>query len=190
MLHLVVGGISCGKSDFAQNLAINLYKASENTKLFYIATLRDTAGGDTQCRIQRHKKNRESLPFITLECADKDIRQVEELHNQNNCVVLLEDLGNMVFNALYLPPTFTYKRCVRRVYFYLVRQLFFLVKHTQHTVIVVNNVAEGGGVFFERNTSIDVYIKLMGKLAQTLAHYAATVTEVHCGIPICIKGSI
>ena len=97
---LITGSEASGKSEYAEKIAVE--KAhSEGLELIYIATLDKNSGGDTQKRIEKHRKMRKDKGFITIE-------QPKNLENivlpKKNCVVLLEDLGNLCANEVFCNP--------------------------------------------------------------------------------------
>lgn len=90
-LIVVSGKNDSGKSVFAEKLV-----AKYNGKRYYIATMIPKTDDNYQ-RIEKHKKQREGLGFITLELpyslSDSDI--------ESESIVLLEDVANLLANNIF-----------------------------------------------------------------------------------------
>ena len=92
-LILVSGGAASGKSEYAENLLLQLGKGAGKT---YLATmLRD--GREAEERIARHTALRKGKGFSTVECS-ADITRVISACKE---AVLLEDLSNLVANEMF-----------------------------------------------------------------------------------------
>ena len=90
-LILVSGENNSGKSLFAENLV-----AKSTGKRYYIATMIAKTAQNRK-RIQKHKKQRENLSFVTLEVP----YSLSECNVEKDSVVLLEDVSNLVANNLF-----------------------------------------------------------------------------------------
>ncbi|MEE0028071.1 MAG: bifunctional adenosylcobinamide kinase/adenosylcobinamide-phosphate guanylyltransferase, partial [Atopobiaceae bacterium] len=124
MRVLVVGGSGSGKSAYAEQLACSL-----SPRRTYVATM-ESQSAEAQRRIARHRAQRDGLGFITIECSralpvgdwpkhprfqsakwPKHPRLQSAKWPKNprfqsatpTGVALVEDLGNLVANALFAP---------------------------------------------------------------------------------------
>lgn len=88
---LVCGENSSGKSLFAEKLV-----SRTKGKRYYIATLQP-AGEIDHARIEKHRRQRESLGFETLELPFG----FGGVDFENDCVVLLEDVANLLGNLIF-----------------------------------------------------------------------------------------
>ena len=62
MVALIIGGSGSGKSEFAENMALNLSKQN----LIYLATMIPYGREGTE-RVEKHKKMRRNKGFKTIE---------------------------------------------------------------------------------------------------------------------------
>ena len=92
VIALVLGPNDSGKSLFAEKLAARLSYGA----LYYIATM-TPFGDEGLARVEKHRKQRESLGFITVE---KPFR-VSEVFLPADAAILLEDVSNLLGNALF-----------------------------------------------------------------------------------------
>lgn len=176
MRTLVVGGSGSGKSAYAERLAASL--ASRRT---YVATMRND-GAEAAERIRRHRSQRAELGFITVECPDS---LMAACHDGGGGVVLVDDLGNLVANALFAPdgtmadPTVVLDR--------LVGEVEALGQSYDHTVLVGNEV---GGEGAYRLESTNEWVRLIGALNCRIAASFDEVVEVVAGVPCHVKGGV
>ena len=146
---LVTGGSASGKSLYAEQLACHL-----SPTRIYLATM-SPEGDDAQRRIARHRAQRADGGFATIECNGTLPRC------RFDGVVLLDDLGNLVAQALFAQdgtmadPSSVLDR--------LDREVAGLFGHADH---------------------------VMGSLACKTAARADAVVEVTAGIPCLLKGAL
>ena len=88
---LISGSNGSGKSRFAEELV----GKTVGTR-YYIATM-VSQSEDNECRIEKHKRQREGLGFVTLEVP----WQVSAVQVEPNSVVLLEDMTNLLGNTVF-----------------------------------------------------------------------------------------
>ena len=168
---LVTGGSASGKSAYAERLACSLSPTRT-----YLATM-SPHGREAAERIRRHRAQRAAGGFVTVECAGAVPQRRYE------GVVLLDDLGNLVAQALFMPdatmadPTRVLER--------LDRELAGLFARADHVVVVGNEVGAEGRSPFEGTRA---WVKLMGALSCRVAARACAVVEVACGLPRPVKG--
>jgi adenosylcobinamide kinase/adenosylcobinamide-phosphate guanylyltransferase len=92
MTVLVLGPNNSGKSAYAEKLAVSL----ANGPLCYIATM-IPYGEEGRARVEKHRKQREGLGFVTLERPTR----VAGIPLPADATVLLEDVSNLLGNALH-----------------------------------------------------------------------------------------
>lgn len=212
-LILVTGGAASGKSAYAEERIRELFQASglPGKRLLYLATMQRDGSPETDSRIARHRRQRQGRGFETLErpcafevlwTADKDKAKAAEF---SRCFVLLEDLGNLLANEMYLPAgrlsgaeeaaetvgkedvdavqkiAFTAEEEENALRRYILAPLLKLAEQAEVLLIVSNEIFSDGGDY-DRETIR--YIRYLGKLHQWLAAEAEEVTEVVCGLPL------
>ena len=174
MRVLVVGGSGSGKSAYAERLAARL--AEQRT---YVATMRNE-GTEADERIRRHREQRADLGFVTIECPDSLAAACRE---KAEGVVLVDDLGNLVANALFAPdgtmadPATVLDR--------LAGEVEALAQSYEQAVLVGNEVGSEGVYRFE---GTNVWVRLIGALNCRIAASFDEVVEVVAGVPCHVKG--
>ena len=175
MRTLVVGGSGSGKSAYAERLAAQLSPVRT-----YVATMQND-GAEAHARIRRHRDQRAKLGFVTIECPDS---LVGTCHAQAEGVVLVDDLGNLVANALFAPdgtmadPSAVLAR--------LANEVRALSQSYEHVVLVGNEVGGEGTYRFEATNE---WVRLIGALNCRIAASFDEVVEVVAGIPCLVKGA-
>ncbi|MBP3893977.1 MAG: bifunctional adenosylcobinamide kinase/adenosylcobinamide-phosphate guanylyltransferase [Atopobiaceae bacterium] len=170
---LVTGGAGSGKSAYAEGLACSL-----STQRRYLATM-SAEGAEAQARIERHRRQRAKGNFETVECAGT-------LPTGDYAgVVLLDDLGNLVAQALFAPDGSMADE--QEVLARLDAEVGRLFLHADHVVVVGNETGAEGRSPYE---GTQVWVRLVGSLACRIAARADAVVEVVAGIPYPIKGAI
>ncbi len=207
-LILVTGGAASGKSAYAEERIRELFWASglPGKRLLYLATMQRDGSPETDSRIARHRQQRQGRGFETLEkaCRLEDLKPADmnEAADFSRCFVLLEDLGNLLANEMYLPegrlsawpaaateetvgavqrPLFTADDADNALDRYLLAPLRRLAEQAEVLLIVSNEIFSDGGEYAPETLR---YIRNLGRLHQRLAAEAAEVTEVVCGIPL------
>lgn len=173
MLILVTGGSGSGKSEFAENLVLQLH-----TKPYlYIATMYPF---DEEChqRIARHREMRKAKEFDTLECytglAGADV--------SGYGTVLLECMSNLTANEMYQEDG-AGEQCVQAV----LEGVLKARARCDHLVIVSNEIFSDGIEYDEETVR---YQKYLGKINQEIAKMADLVVEVVYSIPVVHKGNL
>ena len=92
MMTLVIGGAASGKSEFAEE---RILQAGSRPR-YYIATM-EPAVPENYARIEKHRRQRAGLGFVTLELP----HGVGDAPVSPDSVVLLEDISNLLANALF-----------------------------------------------------------------------------------------
>ena len=165
MLVLITGGSGSGKSEFAENLTVSL--GGDRT---YIATM-ENQSEDAAKRIEKHKKQRSSKGFKTVECfSDVDKPDISG-------TAILECLTNLLANEMFSEKE---ENPVSKIQ----RGISALLSRCENLVIVTDDIFSGGLDYDE--TTLE-YIKNMGALNCLVAEKADEVYEVSCGIANKIK---
>jgi len=92
MTVLILGPNGSGKSAYAEKLAARLSTGA----LYYIATM-VPHGDEGQARVEKHRKQREDMGFVTVERP----ADVSWILLPPDATVLLEDVSNLLGNALF-----------------------------------------------------------------------------------------
>ena len=172
MKILLTGGSACGKSTFAEKLAVELPPPR-----YYVATM-EPYGEEGQARIRRHHAMRQGKGFTTIE------RYVDAAGlrlPEHAGVILLECVGNLLANEMFRPDG-AKDAAVEAV----LSGVENLDGQCDNLIIVTNEVGSGGNDSFNDGTL--AYIELMGRVNRRLAAFADRAAEMVCGIPVMLKG--
>ena len=180
MKVLVVGGSASGKSAYAEDFACSLSPIRT-----YLATM-SPLGAEAQERIGRHRAQRASKGFVTVERNGSSLLPVDGGETGvRKGVVLLEDLGNLVANALFGQdgveddPAFVVGR--------LEQEVLDLARSYEHVVVVGNEVGSEGASAF---AGTRMWVCALGELSCRLASNFDMVVEVSAGVACVVKGGI
>lgn len=171
MLVVVTGGSGSGKSEYAENIAVSF--GSE--PLIYIATMLPF-GAESEKKIQRHRKMRETKRFQTLEC----FTNLSEITLTDKPIVLLECMSNLLANEMFL-ETGAKEHSVDQI----VSGVMHLIQQAEHVIIVTNEIFSDGICYDEESLK---YMKYLGSINTKLADMADQVIEVVYSIPVFHKG--
>lgn len=162
MFVLVTGGSGSGKSEFAENLAVQ-YGGDK----LYIATMKPY---DDECvrRIERHRNMRAGKGFRTAECYGG-------LTKESADTILLECVSNLTANIMFSENN---KNAEEKI-------LRGIMSLDCKNLIVVTNEISSDGVKYGAET--EEYIQLLGRVNSELGKRADKVYEVVCKIPVEIK---
>lgn len=205
MFCVVTGGSGSGKSRFAEDLIVSLYKenvqksGSENSgNLYYFATM-VPCGRETKEKIARHRQLRAGKGFVTVECQTGLGNHVPR---EEGFCVLLECMSNLAANELYMKETAdTYgtvgslgaldiakrsqekksAKCVETV----MEGIEKMLESCAHLVVVTNEVFSEAEMVTEEMLR---YKEVLGSINRLMAERADAVYEVTCGIPVQVKG--
>ena len=168
MLTLVIGGAASGKSAYAEAL---LLRSDAKTRV-YLATMEPRGAA---ARIARHREMRANKGFVTVE----RLTDISGVTLPPSSAVLLEDLGNLCANELFLPQGGGMDAVVRGV--------ARLRASCRDLVIVSNEVFTGGADYGEGTAR---YLSALATLHRALAREAEIVCEVCGGVACCYKGAL
>jgi len=167
MLSLIIGGAGSGKSALAESLCCRLAGPR-----LYLATMRPE-GPESLKRIQKHRRQRSTLMFDTLECPlGLDRAKIPEGSN-----VLLEDLSNLLANELFSPDGGG-ADAVRR-------GLKKTLGRCANLTVVTNEVFSDGSVYEDGTVR---FLRELAQLNRELAVQADLAVEAVCGLPNVLKG--
>ena len=210
MILLVTGGSASGKSEYAENRALQMAKEGKRT-LIYLAAMMPF-GKDAEKRIERHRQLRAGKGFETVErytaveaLCRGDSSDSEAFRNQaKGAVVMLECMSNLTANEMFSGsgnsgdntgadraqneeeqhPTID----IRKVQDRIMRGIDALAEMAEHLVIVSINVFEEGVQQYDPWTG--AYIQCLGELNQMLTERADEAVEVIYSIPIAYKEDV
>ena len=235
-LVLVTGGAASGKSVYAEQRIQEMFLAAKlpEKRLIYLATMFNDGGPEAAARIRRHRALRAEKGFETIEkpcglealLSDNRILENQEgaageypaapkgvVSAWQESFILLEDLGNLLANELYLPegrlsgvyadPPVRVEESnlsapgwneERRHYpedallrEYILAPIRMLAEAASALVIVSNEIFSDGETYPAETMR---YIRALGLLHRWIADEADEVTEVVCGLPLMKKGRI
>ena len=199
MLYIVTGGSGSGKSEYAEQTAVQCRNRTGGT-LWYLATMRiwDDEG---RKRVERHRRMRAAKGFETIErytgLETLELRETFEELNPAGLdaeqetdslkywesrrvaqkqVLLLECMSNLVLNEFYDQENGAEERILQGI------------KHLQKQcgdLIIVTNEIFSDGVTYDLES--ERYIELLGRINRELGQMADSVTEVVYGIPIAVS---
>ncbi|TQI68126.1 bifunctional adenosylcobinamide kinase/adenosylcobinamide-phosphate guanylyltransferase [Clostridium sp. KNHs216] len=177
MMVLITGGSGSGKSAYAEKTAVSL---AGKGPLYYLATMK-VYDGEGRKKVDRHRGLRAGKGFLTIE-QPTGISLARM--NRGKGTVLLECLSNLVANEMFASKEI---RREKEAADQLCAELCSLAEHTEHLVIVTNNVFEDG-IPYEETTR--AYMEALGRANAFITARADAVTEVVVGIPVPIKGEL
>jgi adenosylcobinamide kinase/adenosylcobinamide-phosphate guanylyltransferase len=170
MRTLISGGAGSGKSALAEDLAL---KSTAAVRV-YLATM-TVWGAEDRERVERHRALRWGKGFVTVERTER----LDELTLPADCVVLLEDLGNLAANECFGGQGFPGAQ--ERILAGLE-----VLSEQCRDLIVVSNELFSDGIAYPAQTQR--YLELMAALNRRLAEGFDRVVEVTAGLPIVWKG--
>lgn len=172
MITCIYGGSRSGKSSLAEYCLEQHTNASEK---IYLATMWPE-GRDAEARIGRHREMRAGKGFKSLE----RYLDIGALDVPQNSAILLECMGNLVANELFQPGG-----AGEDTQAVVQKGIMHLASHTQHLIIVSNDVCSDG-VHYDEGTQ--TYQRVLAALNRELFEAASCVVEMVCGIPVFLKG--
>lgn len=167
---LILGGARSGKSNYAENLAIQ-----SNKKLVYIATA-TVHDDEMRLRVNQHKKDRESQQWISIEEPLSLAQALQE--NATAETVVLVDCLTMWLNNLLADSDKTRLQAE-------LSNLLNCLENLQGEVIFVSNEVGMGIVPMGELTR--QFVDESGRLHQQLAQRVDTVVLMVAGLPLFIK---
>lgn len=175
MLALITGGAASGKSEYAEQLAVRLGKASGG-KLLYLAAM-IPYGEEAEQRIQKHRAARKETGFSTVE----RYLGLKGCQIPEGAVVLLECMSNLLANEMYENGG-AGGNAVEAI----LSGVDAVLCRAAHLVIVTNTVDADGA---EYGASTLDYLEKLAELNHCLAKKADFAAEVVCTFPLVFKGA-
>ena len=174
MLALIIGGAGSGKSEYAEKLAVRLAKNADGPLIYLAAMVSGSREADA--RIQKHRRNRAGRGFLTVE------RYLNlsglQITDHAGATVLLEDLGNLLGNEMFLPGG----RGPEAV----LDGIRHILKQSGNLIVVGNEVFSDGQRYDEETQK---YLLGLARIQRQLAEEAGLVAEVICGCPNILKNT-
>ena len=172
MYFLFTGGSACGKSTYAEHLAVSLPGPH-----YYLAAMQPL-GVENQARIVRHREQRKHLGFETIE-RYTDIGGVEL---PARGTVMLECVCNLTANEM-----FDDQGARHNVTQAILGGIAELETKCENLLVVTNDVGSDGADY---DQPVLDYIQSIGDINNALAKRADHVYELCCGFPEVLKGEL
>ena len=170
MLYIVTGGSGSGKSEYAEQTAVQCRNRNGGT-LWYLATMRiwDDEG---RKRVERHRRMRAAKGFETIErYTGLETLELEERFEESNSAGLDAEQENDSLKR--------WESC-------RVAQKPVLLLECMSNLVLNEFYAQENGAQ-ERILESERYIELLGRINRELGQMADSVTEVVYGIPIAVS---
>lgn len=171
MITLITGASASGKSGYAEK-----YAASAGGALIYVATMHNDGTEEMRLRIEKHKKQRFSYGFDTIE-RETDIGGIS---TGRGYTLLVECISNLLANEMFMEGLEA-EMAVEKIMSGLVR-----LSGQADNIIIVTNEVFSDGCRYDRDTLN--YIEALALLNCSVAELADNVIEVVYTIPVIIKG--
>ena len=172
MMILLTGGSACGKSSYAESLAVRL-----PAPRYYIAAMRPY-DDESLAKIARHREMRHGKGFETFE----RYTDVAGLVLPARGTVLLECICNLTANEM-----FDDKGGESDPYDRVMAGIDALRAQSGTLIVVTNDVGSDGNTYDDATIR---YIDAIGRINASLAAEADAVYELVCGIPLVLKGAL
>jgi len=169
---ILTGGSGCGKSSYAESLAVKFPMPR-----WYVATMR-SYGAESEMKIARHRAMRAKKGFETIE-SQTDVGLIEL---PGRGTVLLECLCNLTANEM-----FDDEGNERDPYEKILREVRYLAEKADNLILVTNDVGSDAEDYSESTLR---YVDTLGRLNAAFASEFDRVYEMVCGIPLPIKGGL
>lgn len=188
MLSVITGVSASGKSEYAENRAVQL---SGGKNLYYVATM-EPYGEEGAARVERHHKLRAGKGFTNIECY-RDIGSVVDIigvYRSKEATILLECMSNLLANEMFPPVSHqsnTQERAAQteqHIVDKLLSGISLISRQCRHLIVVTNEVFADGTDYGEETMG---YIKYLGDINQNLVKMADEAIEVVYSVPMMIK---
>ena len=185
MLIAVIGGSGSGKSEFAENMAVDIREKKnknnnkkdnkKDNRLIYLAAMHPF-GQEGAERIKRHREARKDKSFITEE-RYTGLGYMDVLPGDT---ILLECMSNLLANEMF-DIDGAKDMAVKEISDGIER----LMKYDCDVIIVTNDIFCDGETYSEET---EKYIKNLAEINKYIFSAADEAYEVVCGIPVKLKG--
>lgn len=170
MIVFILGPNGSGKSAYAEKLAARLSTGT----LVYIATM-IPYGEEGQARVEKHRKQRESMGFITVE----EPSHVSGIPLLSDATMLLEDVSNLLGNALFDGNRDRNEDSV-------FSDIITMCARCRNAVIVS---IDGLAVRPEYDEETHDYINALNRLNGRISDFSDVVIMMHDRTPVFVKGN-
>ncbi|MCQ2406651.1 MAG: bifunctional adenosylcobinamide kinase/adenosylcobinamide-phosphate guanylyltransferase [Oscillospiraceae bacterium] len=173
MIILLTGGSGCGKSSYAEKIAVSI-----PGQRYYLAAMQPFGAGGAE-KVARHRKMREGKGFETIE----RYRDYKSLCFPERGTALLECICNLTANEMFdenynlLDP-----------YEEVMKGIDNLEANCDNLIIITNDV--GSDVQSGYSEETKAYVESIGRINREIAERADCVLELVAGIPILLKGEM
>ncbi len=164
-ISIILGSNQSGKSRYAEKMVSQL-----DGEKVYLATMIPVTE-ENQCRIRKHQIQRQGIGFQTIECP----YSVDKCDIPLDCIVLVEDLSNLLGNELFL------KHRTKQT---VLEELLVLSETCKHLIIV--SISGLDEKMYEDETAF--YIQQLNDLNADLVEKADFVVEMKDGHALIKKG--
>ena len=171
--YLVIGGISSGKSSFAEKIATDVHKVNEKSKIYYLATA-PICDAEMYEKIRTHQKRRPS-DWKTIEEQTDIVSRITQIEETDK-IVLIECLTTWLSNLNFHKSDLDYNT---------EKLINFLEMNRGATIILVAN--DLGESVISPNKETREFQKYNGKINQKIAKICESVYKVTAGIGVRIK---
>ena len=171
--YLVIGGISSGKSSFAEKIVTDIHKVNEKSKIYYLATA-PICDDEMYEKIRIHQKRRPSN-WKTIEEQTDIVSRITQIEETDK-IVLIECLTTWLSNLIFHKADLDYNT---------EKLINFLEMNREATIILVAN--DLGESVISPNKETREFQKYNGKINQKIAKICESVYKVTAGIGVRIK---
>ncbi len=173
MITLMTGGSGCGKSSYAESLAVRL-----NGPRYYLAAMQPFGEGGAE-KVAKHRKMRSGKGFETIE-RYRDYASLE-LESKGG-TALLECICNLTANEM-----FDEDGNASDPYGRVISGVEHIAAQCESLIIITNDVGSDAGGYSDETMR---YVRALGRINIALAQMADNVYELVAGIPIVLKGKL
>lgn len=187
-LYFITGGVRSGKSQFAEQTAIEWVK-TYGGNLHYLACSR-VFDEEMAKRVSRHQQDRltSPIPWKTWEYST-DIARITRGINQDS-VVLLDCLTTLVDNELFTHESFTpekpFEQDFLQTIFTKIIGAIKTIREQAACLIIVSNEVIQDLIFHDE--FLKAYGGMLGTLHQEIVEQADAAYMVEWGVPVIKKG--
>lgn len=178
MRLLVSGGCKNGKSSLAEAWIAAVAAASPDQPLYYLATMRPKDAED-EARILRHQRQRQDIPFQTIEVPDQILQVLDRCDHQGQ--FLLDSTTALLENAMFLPEGSVDLTAGAKIGADLQELLGKLTDIT-----IVSDYLGSDAFFYDPLT--EAFRSQLAQIDRLVAQVCDGVIEVCAGLPIIHKG--
>ncbi len=173
MITLMTGGSACGKSSYAESLAVRL-----STPRYYLAAMQPFGEGGAQ-KVEKHRRMRAGKGFETIE-RYRDYASLD--FAEKGGTALLECICNLTANEM-----FSDDGTMSDPYEKVISGVKHIAGQCDNLIIITNDVGSDTGGYGEGTMR---YVRALGRINIALAEMADNVYELVAGIPIVLKGEL